>query len=268
MRRGVWGNLVAGVMAALLTGGLVLAPAAAVDPMRLPDQVTDHVQALGSRTTEVTAAIDRLEREHQVRMWVVFVDSFDGVDAQRWADATFRATELGGRDYLLAVAMTDRKYGYVVANDFVLDDAALMRVSIALQEHLADDPAQAVIEAAVSIADNLTGTSAPFSPQRPPFDIPGEVLLIGLVIVLVAGYSIVRGVRRVRQGLPFFEPREGGSSDSSWADSWSVGTSWSDSGNWSDSGSSSDSGSWSDSGSGGSGGGADSDGTRGGGGTF
>ena len=75
-------------------------------------------------------------------MWLVFVDTFDGTDPQAWADQTFTATSLGVDDYLLAVAMGDRQYGYVVDQGFALDDAALARVATAAERHLAENPAR------------------------------------------------------------------------------------------------------------------------------
>jgi hypothetical protein len=90
-------------------------------------------------------------------MWVVFVDTFDGTDPQAWADQTFTATDLGVDAYLLAVAIGDRQYGYVVDQAFVLGDAALARVASAAKLHLAENPARAVTTAASMIGEEVAG---------------------------------------------------------------------------------------------------------------
>ena len=66
------------------------------------------MDALGGRATEVRAALDTLRREDNVQLWVVYVDSFEGINAQDWADQTARLSDLGLNDMLLAVAIGDR----------------------------------------------------------------------------------------------------------------------------------------------------------------
>lgn len=129
----------------------VASPATAADPFALPDRITDRVGALAGDVDEIRAALDELEAEHGIRMWVVFVDSFDGRRPVQWADAAAYASQLGVRDYLLAVAVEDREYGYVVDDSFVLDDASLAEVAGKAESHLAENPARAVMTAAGAI---------------------------------------------------------------------------------------------------------------------
>jgi len=101
-------------------------------------------------------------------MWLVFVDTFDGTDPQAWADQTFTATSLGVDDYLLAVAMGDRQYGYVVDQGFALDDAALARVATAAERHLAENPARPSPRQPARSARNSPGLrQAPGDPTAP-----------------------------------------------------------------------------------------------------
>jgi hypothetical protein len=244
------------LMAAMVIGLANTPPVVAVEPFALPDQITDQVGAVRGHVGEIRAAFDTLHAQHGVRMWVVFVDSFDGTDPQQWADATFAATGLGVHDYVLAVAMTDRTYGYVVDDDFVLDDAALMRVSIAAQGHLAESPSRAVTAAARAIGDNITGDMGPASPTSDLVSRIPDGFIVVVVMGLFVAYAVVKGIRRVRQGLPFFEPGSD-TSDHGWSpggsdDGWSGGDTWSSGGG----------------SSGGSSGGGGGGGTRGGGGTF
>jgi hypothetical protein len=95
------------VVVALLA---LAAPASADPPARLPGQITDSGGALGAGRAEVQAAIDRLYDEHRLRLWVVYVDGFDGVGGTGWAERTADASALGDRDVLLAVATAEREY--------------------------------------------------------------------------------------------------------------------------------------------------------------
>lgn len=107
------------LMLAALAGVVLLAPAAAGDPpLRLPDYVTDNAGVLTpSNFAAVQGAVDDLYTERRVRLWVVYVDSFSGLDAQSWARNTMRASDFGDRDGLLAVAVTDRAYALLVPSD-------------------------------------------------------------------------------------------------------------------------------------------------------
>jgi hypothetical protein len=144
-------------------------------------------------------------------MWLVFVDTFDGTDPQAWADQTFTATSLGVDDYLLAVAMGDRQYGYVVDQGFALDDAALARVATAAERHLAENPARAVTTAASTIGTELTGATT--SPGGPDSTVPGWVpaaVLGGFAVFLLARCrsSAARAALRSPERAPD-APRDG-----------------------------------------------------------
>jgi hypothetical protein len=66
------------VLLAVLTVGLLVAPAApAKPPFRLPSQIVDEAGVLGGAgMNQVSQAVDRLYADHQVRLWVVYVDTF------------------------------------------------------------------------------------------------------------------------------------------------------------------------------------------------
>jgi hypothetical protein len=90
------------------------APAEADPPTRLTAQVTDSAGVLGTGRGAVDAAVDRLRAQTGVRLFVVFVPSFDGPSAQDWTDRTARLSGLGDDAALLAVATRDREYAYHV----------------------------------------------------------------------------------------------------------------------------------------------------------
>ncbi|WP_299034289.1 TPM domain-containing protein [uncultured Pseudokineococcus sp.] len=132
---------------------LLLAPAAsAVEPLRLDDQVTDQVGALTGEEAQVEAALADLRAETGVQLFVVFVDSFDGLGGQQWAQQTGTLSQLGDGDGVLAVAVGDRAYGSQVDAD--VDVAA---ANSAAETELADDDWAGAVEA---YADALAGSSA------------------------------------------------------------------------------------------------------------
>lgn len=97
-----------GRVAAVAALALVTAPSAAVTPalagrpLRLDSQVTDQVNALGSRRAEVDAALGRLRGETSLQLFIVYVRSFSGTPARQWADETATRSDLGTGDGLLA----------------------------------------------------------------------------------------------------------------------------------------------------------------------
>jgi uncharacterized membrane protein YgcG len=88
-------------------------PALAEEPFRLEDQVVDEAGVLGDES-EIDAALDELQAEDGTQLFVVFVDSFDGMDTNEWMQSTEELSGLGGSDALLAVAVDDGAYGFDV----------------------------------------------------------------------------------------------------------------------------------------------------------
>ncbi|AGZ39538.1 TPM domain-containing protein [Actinoplanes friuliensis] len=108
---------------------LAPAPAQADAPSRLAVQVTDAAGALGSRAAAVDSALAALQRDTDVQLWVIFVDSFDGTPAEQWTEATARLSDLGDSDALLAVATQDRSYYVSFPADPRFTDAELADVA-------------------------------------------------------------------------------------------------------------------------------------------
>ncbi|WP_274561760.1 TPM domain-containing protein [Streptomyces spiramyceticus] len=155
----------------------LLVPAAhaahAEDPISLSrdGQITDRVDALGSRTNEVGDALDRLYDARRIQLFVAYVRDFSGRPAQSWADATAERSGLGRDDVLLAVATHDRLYAYSVdadsrLGDAGLDDVARTAIEPALREN---DWAGAAIGAADGYDAVLAGQPVPT-----PAITPGE----------------------------------------------------------------------------------------------
>ncbi|MGW0548636.1 TPM domain-containing protein [Streptomyces altiplanensis] len=190
------------------------APASAEDPVRLSrdGQVTDRVGALGHRTNDVEAALDRLYDTRRVQLFVVYVRDFSGRPGQSWADATAGQNGLGSDDVLLAVATHDRQYAYSVdqgsrLTGAQLDDVARTAIEPALR---GNDWAGAAIGAANGYAAVLAGQPVPVPTLTPGEADPGGGagdgvsgagdLVLPVVVVGAAGalaaYTYTRRRRR------------------------------------------------------------------------
>ena len=60
------------------------------------------------------SAVKSLQEARNVRLWVVYVDAFDGPPGE-WARKTVSLTNMGKRDAILAIATKQRKYAFLVA---------------------------------------------------------------------------------------------------------------------------------------------------------
>lgn len=110
-------------MAALVALLLCLwAPVAAMaeEPLDLPGQIYDSAGVLGGDEADVQDALDELQDERGLQLFVSFVDTLEGAgdnSGAEWAEATFNASGMGGDDVLLVVAVEDRKYGSYTTQD-------------------------------------------------------------------------------------------------------------------------------------------------------
>jgi len=165
--------------------------AAAEPPFRLPSQITDQVGALSGDEASVQEALDRLQEEDQVQLFVAYVESFDSLAPQEWADQTAQLSGLGLQDALLAVATGDRAYAYSVDEDFPLSNEQLNDIMLNdVEPDLSDnDWAGAAIAAADGIREDIGGGGG-FSPWW---------LVGGAAVVGGGGYMVYRSARRRSQ---------------------------------------------------------------------
>ena len=192
----------------LLTPGV----AHAEDPVDLDSgQITDMVDALGDRRGEVEDALDQLNADHRLQLFVVYVDSFSGMNSQDWADETAQRNSLGLNDAILAVATGDQQYAYSVDEDYPLSDAQLAEVAtVAIEPPLQEnDWAGAAIGAAEGYGSVLSG-----QPVQTPEITPGEenptagggfpwgpvAAVVGVGAVGAGGYAYIRSRRRRAAG--------------------------------------------------------------------
>jgi uncharacterized membrane protein YgcG len=193
--------------AAVAVGVLQLsAPAVAhaEEPVDLESQITDQVDALGDRRAEVEAALAELDGEHQLQLFVVYVDSFSGLNAEDWAAQTADRNSLGLNDAVLAVATGEREFGLSFDPDYPLSDEQLAEVATtAIEPPLRqNDWAGAAIGAANGYAAALEGQPVPEPAITPGEADPSAAGIPWIPIAAVAGvgavgaYAFVRSRRR------------------------------------------------------------------------
>jgi uncharacterized membrane protein YgcG len=182
-----------GVVLAGLAAAVLVAPRAVADPpLRLPGYVTDKAGVLtqGQRV-QVDTAVNDLYNSRRIRLWVVYVDDFSGQDPGSWAQTTYRTSNLGAYDAILAVATVDRAYAFEVPT-------TVKNVSQSQVDNLRRNEVEPALRrgdwsgAAVAAANGLntsgsTGAKVPLSTV---------LVAIGVVVFLLAGLLLVMQWRR------------------------------------------------------------------------
>jgi hypothetical protein len=176
----------------VLATGLLTAPVAVAEPpFRVPDYVTDNAGVLSQgQRVQVENAVNQLYNDKRIRLWVVYVDSFDQ-DPVGWARTTMQLSDFGDQDALLAIATDARAYAFQVPTDLMSqsDAESLQRNNI--------EPALRQNDwtgAAVAAANGLNT-----SPTSPGTGITWLGLVVGLAIIAVAVLLLWLFMRRRRR---------------------------------------------------------------------
>jgi uncharacterized membrane protein YgcG len=74
----------------------------------LRNRITDQTGVLAGSESEITDAINALERAHNIQLFVLFVQSTEDLSAEEYAAQTASRNSLGGNDALILVALQDR----------------------------------------------------------------------------------------------------------------------------------------------------------------
>jgi uncharacterized membrane protein YgcG len=184
-----------GLILAVFATALLAAPRVVADPpLRLPDQVTDLTDALTpAQRTEVQTAIDNLYQNRQIRLWVVYIRDFSNQDPVAWAQSTYRTSNLGGYDALLAVATDATEYAFQVPSSVTtispseVEDLQRHKIEPAL--HNGDWAG-----AAVAAADGLNGGGSNGGGSW-----AGLLIFVGVVALVIGGLLLVLRWRRRRR---------------------------------------------------------------------
>lgn len=160
--------------------------ALAAPPLRLDTDLVDQAGVLTDGDTQVRDALDGLRAETGLQLWVVFVESFDGDAGQGWADESAERSQLGPRDVLFAVAVSDRAYGLSVDTGFPLDQRTIDDLmSRDVEPRLAvGDWAGAVVALADGLARGGEASGGAAGSGAAPWIVGGAVALAGGAYVL------------------------------------------------------------------------------------
>lgn len=181
----------------------IMAPSAALadDPVPLRGAyVLDNAGAITGSEDEVIAAIDSLYDKTGIKLFVVYVDRFEGTAPDDWANATAILNGFGSDDVLLAVAVEDRNFLVSYPDDFSLTESQTDAIETdRLIPELRDDK---WAEAAIALAEGFADTAS-----VPDGDSAGDPtgggfpwLPVGAVVVAGgAGAFIYTRIRRKRK---------------------------------------------------------------------
>lgn len=177
-----------GASGAASTGFLAAAPAAAEAPSRLDGRVTDSAGVLGGSASQVQSAIGDLQSSEGIKLWVVFVDSFDGQSPQQWAEQTYQQSGFGTTDALLAVAVEDRAYQLKYSGPEYTESELQQIATRDIEPELgADDWSGAAVAAAEGLGGKGSGATGG----------TGVLALAGLALLLaLVGFPLWMWLRR------------------------------------------------------------------------
>jgi uncharacterized membrane protein YgcG len=198
-----------GAVLTILTAGLLLAtPTGAQPPSKLTDHITDSPGVLtDSSRAAVSSAIDRLDRDRHIQLWVVYVDNFNRFKPENWADKTRSESGMGDNDALLAVATNTKKYAFTVPPKVGLTAAELN----SLQSNKIE-PAISAKDwsgAAVAAADGLNKSASSASSSKRIWLLIGiGVIVVVVVVVVILLLLRARRGRRRRAGQASIEGRD------------------------------------------------------------
>ena len=151
-----------------------LVRAVAADIPRLSDSITDQTGSLDDRAA-VQRSIDALLDDHDVQLFVLFVDTTEDLNAPDFASETATDNSLGANDALLLVAIDDRSDALWVADG--LDEITDEEIDEILAGYLEPELADGRFDQAVIAAAGAIGAAADTAaPTEPPAVTPAPVI--------------------------------------------------------------------------------------------
>jgi tetratricopeptide (TPR) repeat protein len=155
-------------------------------PITLTDPVTDGAGVLSDAERQgIRDAVDRLADESDLRMFVVYIESFDGTEPVDWANASANQSGFGTDDLLLAVATTDRQFGLSADSNVALTDVQLEKIDEVVRAAVEEERwAPAATEAAHTARQATAGTTSPL--------LVAGIAVAALLVLAVLGYVLWR----------------------------------------------------------------------------
>ncbi|MFH5824842.1 TPM domain-containing protein [Georgenia sp. AZ-5] len=172
-------------------------PAAAEPPQQLTEQVTDSAGVLESGDAEeIQQTIEQVQADTGQLVYVTFVDDFDELTNEVWAEETATASGLGPNNVLLAVGMDISQYGLGRHSSSPVDFQELQGFTDQEVAPLlgAGDWAGAATTFAEGVGELATGGNPAGDGGGGFF---GTVLIIGVIAIVAVGAFLV--LRRKKQ---------------------------------------------------------------------
>ncbi|MGY1844877.1 TPM domain-containing protein [Modestobacter sp. SYSU DS0875] len=195
-------SLTVGVLGA---AGVLLGagPALAVEPFAPTEQLVDQADVLSpAEEAEVESALQELRAEDGTQLYVVYVDSFDGLPRGQWAEQAFDLAGLGTNEALFAVA-TERFTSFDVGPNSPVTEAefATLVTRDVEPELVAGDWAGAAVTLAEGIrtGGGSAGSTAGGAAGGDGGGGGALAVLVGIAVVGGGGYALVRSRQRKKQ---------------------------------------------------------------------
>jgi TPM domain len=182
-----------GVLGVLLLGA---GPAWADPPVEVDRQLTDLAGVLGADAAGVRSALDRLQSDDGIVLYVVLVAGFDDPGDRDWATATAELSELEAEEMLLAVDVTAGTYQWFIGDEFELsesdvDEVLVSRFEPRLAEGAWADSVLAVTDGMTSGPGSFLGGAADVGPWSGT-----TTAVVGAVVLLTLGGAHLLSRRR------------------------------------------------------------------------
>ncbi|MGA1812320.1 TPM domain-containing protein [Frondihabitans sp. 4ASC-45] len=178
--------------------GVALGPALAAEATAPVDfngaYVVDEAGVLSSAdTSEITAAVDKLQADTGINLLVAFVPEFTSpTDRVEWGAATAQQNSLGENDILLSVAVDDKLYDVSKDSNSTLTDAKLG--DIETNDLVPQLRSGEWAAAAVAMANGIDKSEGPADLSW----IPIALLIVVLVIAAIVAFVVIRRRRSAK----------------------------------------------------------------------
>ncbi|CAN5537680.1 TPM domain-containing protein [soil metagenome] len=137
----------------------------------LSGQITDETGLLDDDRDRIETALQDLEATGNVQLFVLFIESTDGLTARDFAEDVAVENSLGGNDALVFVAIEDRIYSYTLSRGVELTTDRMEDILVdELEPRLADGDFGGAV---VAVADAMQAALEPVVPGATPAAEPG-----------------------------------------------------------------------------------------------
>jgi hypothetical protein len=186
-----------GTLAVLVLGA---GPALADPPVEVDGQVTDTAGALGADGPLVRSALERLQREDGIGLYVVLVSGFEDPGRSDWATTTAARSQLDDSEMLVAIDVAGGSYEWWIGDSFTMSTPDVDDVLVSDFEPLLVTGAWG--DAVIGLTDGLTAANRVFPGEPAPAE-PWSgttTALVGAVVLVTLGGTHL--LSRRRTGMP------------------------------------------------------------------